>query len=898
MKELCPLNKKTLPYPAIILYIISSASFIQLSQEVLFMKSPRFLFRIMPLLLLAVGLSAQTQQPRSPENYFGFPIGSDRKLIGWNEIVEYFNYLDNNSPRVQVRELGKTTQGRPFLVSIFSSPQNLEHLSRYQEIQKELANPYTLPQQEAERLAEEGKAVILLSFNIHSTEIASSQESVELAWELATAENERIKKILDNVIILMIPSMNPDGQQMVTDWYRKWVGTPYEGCSLPWIYHYYAGHDNNRDLFMFNLVESRYAARVLYQEWFPEIVYDQHQMGSSGPRLFLPPYSDPINLNVPTELMASVNMAGQHMISDMYKQGFTGVTSDMGFNAYFEGTMSKTPLWHNMVGILSEMASARIATPIFLPRGSLGDWGPERARYSNRTEHLKPWPGGWWRLRNIIDYEKAASYSILDLAATYKKKFMLDFYSLNRKSIQRGRTDPPFAYLIPPDQRDPGSAEEMLKRLRFNGIKIYRIQEALTQNGITYPAGSVIIPLAQPCRPCIKDLFEYQKYPDLKAYPGGPPLRPYDFAGWSLPLQMGVRFVEMDQPITVNLAETDDFSFTHPQALRQAAAYFFSRSNNNSYGLVNDLIKRGVPVSWFDQDFSTEKGRIKQGTFLVRGDGNKREILSDLSRKWEVKIESGDFPEKAALSSLNRLRIGIYQPWTASIDEGWTRLVLDMYGFGYKVLHNEDIKKGRLTNLDAVILPSLGVTSLINGRSAGSRPGSPATPPVYQGGIGKEGSDALQKFVRNGGTLVAIGGSCGFAWKELRLPVRDVLENVDSKRFFVPGSLLKISLDTTDPLAFGMPEETAIRFYNHPVMRLLPYDRESRAVGFYKDENPLLSGWLIGPELLAGHTALAAVPLQNGRVVLFGFGVQSRAQTFGTFKLLFNALLTSAVVKE
>ncbi len=850
------------------------------------------------VVFILIPMFSLSQVLPKPATIDGFEIGNDRKLIDWQQIVDYFRVLDKNSEKIQVRELGKTTLGKPFIYAILSSEQNMRNLDRLQWIQQQLAHPYTLVEEDAAKYIHEGKAVVLLSFNIHSTEIASSQESVELIYELVTGSDPQIQKILDNVVILLIPSVNPDGLQMVVEWYRKYVGTPHEGCSMPWIYHPYAGHDNNRDWFMFNLQESRLASRILYQEWFPEIVYDQHQMGSSGPRLFFPPYSDPVNPNVSSALMADVNMLGKHVLADLHSQGFKGITSGMGFNAYFEGTMSKTPLWHNMVGILSEAASVRIATPVYLPRGSLGKYGTERLSHSRVTDFLDPWEGGWWRLRNIIEYEKAATYSVLDLAATYKEKFMRQFYRLNREAIRKGKEEPPFAYIVPLDQHDPNSASEMFKRLIFNGVKIFRSNNAFTYDGRTYPEKTFIIPLNQPCRPCIKDLMERQAYPHLIQYPGGPPRRPYDYAGWTLPLLMGVRAIQAEIPLDVSLsqAETFDFDKIH-DPFKKNAVYVMERRYNNAFILCNELLKKKMQVYWADESFGSGENTYPPGTFIIPGQKGLKDVLGTLSREYGVPVQELNESISIKGSKVHQPRLGLYQPWTASMDEGWTRLVLDSFGFSYQNLHNEDFQKGKLEEeFDVIILPSLSTSSIITGRrSRGGEPtlGTAEKPKKYRGGIGEKGVSALKEFIRAGGTLITIGSSCDLAIDKLRVPAVNVLKDVRSNEFYAPGSLLQIQLDTKASLAYGMPNRTAIRFTNSPAFRLLPYIQESKAVGYFNDKNPLLSGWLVGPEKLAGQTVLAEIPVNQGRVILFGFGVQNRAQTFGTFKLLFNAILTT-----
>jgi len=860
-------------------------------------KCCTLVFSIFFICILTVTVSGQPLS--SPEEVFGFRMGADRKLIDWNQIVDYFETLDSRFDRIIVHELGKTTLGKPFLLAIISSPENLENLDRYKAIQQQLANPLDLSEDDARSLVEKGKIVVLLSLNIHSTEIGSSQESVELAYELVSRSNERIEKILNDVIILLAPSLNPDGLQMVVEWYREHVGTPHEGCRMPWLYHHYAGHDDNRDWFMFNLQESRLTARLLYHEWFPEIVLDQHQMGSSGPRLFLPPYTDPVNPNIHPALMAQVNMIGKHLAADLHAQGFKGIVTGVRFTAYFEGTMSKTPLWHNMVGILSEMASVRIATPIHLPRGSLGKYGPELPRYSKVTDFLDPWEGGWWRLRDIIEYEKAFTYSLLDLAATYKEKFMMNFYAMNMESIRRGQNEPPFAFIVPLDQHDPNAASQMLKRLRIGGVRIFRSTSPFVYEGKTYLEGTHIIPLAQPCRPYIKDLLEPQQYPNLKLYPEGPPKPPYDVTGWTLPLQMGVTVIEMKTPVDFEITQTEDYrSGLSGLSDKPARHYLIERRYNNSFAITNKLLQKGIKVYWSDQPFTNGSRDYPQGTFIIPYREDIDASIQSLSDEFDVPIYGTNEPIPVKGSKVLIPRLGLYQPWLASMDEGWTRLVLDTFGFPYHSLHNEDIKKGKLeAKFDAIIIPDISVTTIVDGkwRREEEEPliGTAERPAKYQGGIDKKGIETLKRFVREGGTLITFGNASNFAIEKLRVPAVNVLKEIDRKEFYAPGSILRIELDNTQPLAYGMPQSVAIRSVNSPAFRLLPYIRESRAIGYYVDENPLLSGWLIGHEKLAGMTALAEIPVERGRVIMFGFKVQSRAQTHGTFKLLFNAIYVS-----
>lgn len=862
--------------------------------------TPRLTLVIILLISFLITGPITAQSLKSPEDEFGFKMGTDKKLIDWTQVTNYFLNLGKHSSKIIVRELGKTTLGKPFLLSIISSEDNIKNLERYKRIQHQLANPYELSDDKADMLIEEGKIVVIVTLNIHSTEIGASQESVELAYDLVTRTDRKIAKILDNVIILLVPSLNPDGLQMVVDWYKQHVGTLYEGSSMPWLYHHYAGHDNNRDWYMFNLAESRHTAGVLYHEWFPEIVLDQHQMGSTGPRLFMPPYADPVNPNVHATVMAEVNMLGKNVVADLHAQGFKGVITGLRFNAFFEGTMSKTPLWHNMVGILTEMASARVASPIYLPRGSLGPYGAEISKYSRVTDFLSPWEGGWWRLRDIIDYEKALTFSILDLAATYKKRFLKNFYSMNKTSINQGKTEPPYAFIIPLDQHDPNSASEMLKRIEINGGKIYKSKTSFVYDGRTYAAGTFIIPLSQPCRPFIKDLLEPQLYPNLEQYPDGPPLPPYDVTGWTLWLQMGVKLLEMNTPMDMDIVLTDSYDFTFPETLNASAKTFlFERRFNHSFVLMNQLLQDGIEVYWTDEASLIGDTNYPAGTFLVPSVKGVSAKIDALANQWQVPVKSlkDELAGLKVKTSKARLpRLALYQPWTTSMDEGWTRLVLDNFRFKYTSLHNEEIKKGNLNaKYDVIILPDMSTETITDGiyrwwYSGEPRIGDAEEPPQYKGGIGSAGVKALKAFALSGGTLITLGNASNFAIEKIRVPAVNVLKNVKDKDYYAPGSLLRLHLDTSNPLAYGMREKTAVRVTNSPAFRLLMHVQESYAAGYFDQENPLLSGWLIGAEKLAGRTALAEIKTGKGKVIMYGFRVQSRAQTYGTFKLLFNGI--------
>ena len=845
------------------------------------------------LMLACLQLPLAAQEIKSPEAAFGFRMGEDRRLVNWEQIVSYMTALSAASPRVQLVELGRTTLERPMIMMVISGEKTMADLGKYRQIQQQLARPYGLTSEAASDLIREGKTVCLITLNIHSTEIAASQEALELAYELATVNDARIHNILDNVILLMVPSLNPDGQDMITKWYLQHAGTPAEGSRMPYKYHFYADHDNNRDWFFFSLQESRLMAQVLYHDWYPEIVMDQHQMGSTGARFFLPPYADPVNPNVAPSVMANTNLVGKHIIAEMQDQGFKGLVTNTVFNAFFEGTMSKTPLWHNRIGILTEAASARVATPLFFPRTSLRGMGQDLPEYKQQTNFLDPWPGGWWRLRDIVEYQKAAALSLLDMAAMYKEKFKTNFYELNRRAIEVKPEDHPEAYVLPQDQHDPGNLLELLRRLRYANVDIFQAGKDFRSAAGDFRAGDFVIPLAQPARAYVKDLLERQHYPDLREYPGGPPRQPYDVTAWTLPLQMGVKAVALNEALTIPLERVETLRLDIDNSWIQPGWVAIERRFTHGHQLVNRLAKSDIDIFELTEDV----GGFSRGTFLVRCDAGNRERLQSLADGTQIQLQQLPLPAGEPAPPLQKIRparIGIYQPWIPWVyDEGWLRLVLDNFEFSYQVLHNPDLqKKSSLSDkLDVLILTSQNRGSILKGLSGREKKlGDPELPAEYNGGIGDKGVEAIRKFVNNGGTLLCFGEACEFAIEKLRLPAENVLENLGRKDFFIPGSILEMTLDGGSALSYGMPAQVPVYINNRVALKLLPYPAEIRETGFYAERQLLLSGWAVGEELLHGKAALAEIPVGKGKVILYAFRPQHRSQTYGTFKLIFNAL--------
>ncbi len=834
-----------------------------------------------------------SQSLQSPEQTFGFRMGTDRKLINWDQIHSYFKMLDKHSTRVNLVELGKTTLNRPMIMAVISSQTTMANLTKYKSLQKKLAQPYAVDDYTADAYISEGKVIFLITLNIHSTEIASSQESVELAYELATSQDPKIKKILDNIIILLVPSLNPDGQDMITKWYLKDVGTEYEGSRMPMKYHHYADHDNNRDWFFFNLIESLHVAKVLYHEWFPEVILDQHQMGYSRARFFLPPYADPVNPNVSPLLMAQVNMLGKHVVANLHQQDFKGVVTGTIFNAYFEGTMSKTPLWHNRIGILTEAASVHVASPIFFPKSSLRGMGIDLPEYAQQTNFLAPWQGGWWKLRDIIDIEKAATYSMLDLAATYKEDFKRTFYNLNTEAIAKGTTEPPFAYVIPTKQNDPNNAIELLRRLRMANVRIYKINENITLEDKIIRENSFIIPLAQPSRAYIKDIMEAQHYPFLSEYPNGPPRQPYDVTAWTLPLQMGVETFVLNEPVDWQLELVNSPKLDLAEVYPDSGWVAIERRYNHSYKAVNQLLRSGALVYSLQENFNG----FPRGTFLTNLDALDSAKVASIFKSNEVPISSFPVPENfLPEKEIKKNKIGIYQPWLPNVyDEGWLRLIFDNFDFDYGILHNEDFQsRSKLINhFDVLIFGNQSSKSIVNGlekEANGQTIGSPLRRKEYTGGIGTIGLEKIIQFFQDGGTVLFFGEACDLAIEELNFPATNILKDIPKEEYFAPGSIFELILSKQSNLTYGLPSQVAIYKSEPLALKLDLYNKKIIETGYFGEKNVLLSGWVVGEKKLNNKIGLVEIPVGNGLAILYAFRPNHRGQTYGTFKLIFNAL--------
>ncbi len=836
----------------------------------------------------------------SPEAFFGFQLGSDRKMAHWHKIVEYFRLLDNESDKLQVVDMGPSTEGHPFLLVFISSPQNLANLAHLREVNAKLTDPRGLSEEEASHLADEGVAVICQSMGLHASEIGSTQMASELAYDLLTKTDEQTQRILDNVIFIMFPCLNPDGQIMVTDWYNKYLSTEYEGCSLPWLYHKYAGHDNNRDAFMMNLVESRYVAQILFQEWHPQVFQDHHEMGSYGARLYVAPYCEPIHPHADPLVWREINWYGAHMAYKLEERGKTGVINAALFPAWSHLGFHWLGNFHNIASMLTESAHAKLATPLYLHKSQLqGNAGTLRAfpHYKPQTNFPHPWEGGWWRLRDIVEQQKISAWGLLDLAARHKDTVLRNAYLKAKRQTERGQQK---GYLIRPTQHDSLTVVKLVNNLLSQGIDIQKAQQDLTVDGLTYPAGTYVIPLNQPKSGVIKTLLEQTFFPDdaWTRQGDGSPNRPYDTATDTIAEFMGVDVESVETLVDKNAACT---SITEPEKLtgqlvgESKFGYLFDGRLNDSFKVVNQLLEEGVKVMRVDQVVAVNDGAFPLGAFVVSTD--RIPLLKTIAQDSGVTFYALEEALQAEQHEIQQLRVGMYQRYRGgNMDEGWTRLVLEQFGFPYQTLKDDDIRAedGLHQHFDVLILPN-DSTAMIVGKEDEEDEESKEydVPPEYRSGIGKAGVKAIKQFVEDGGTLIALNQACEFAIEKLDLRVRNVLKGKPSKEFFCPGSTLKTHIDTNHPLAYGMPEEALILFWDSPTFEVLPsrFNEKYELIVQYPEKDILQSGWLVGEAQIAERAAMISAQYGAGRVILFGFRPQHRAQIHGTFKLLFNALI-------
>ncbi|WP_339696498.1 M14 metallopeptidase family protein [uncultured Roseivirga sp.] len=841
--------------------------------------------KILFALLFLACFSLSAQKIPHPRETFGHEVGADYKLADYDQMLEYYDKLAASTDRVQMIEIGKSVMGRPMKLVFISNEENMKQLERWREISEKLSRA-EITEAEARRLSKDGKAIVWFDGGMHATERAHAQMTSELMWRIASEESEEMQKIRDNVITLVVPVINPDGVDIVVDWYRKTLGTPYESSGPPILYQKYVGHDNNRDWFMNNMPETKAVTTVLYNQWYPQIVHNHHQTAPRGAMIFIPPFRSPVNQKIHPGITTGVNLVGTAMANRFAMKKMTGAIAHTSFSMFWNGGMRTTPYYHNQIGILTETAQPT-PTPTEYPVDRMPS--VVGGKPANATEIFYPYPykGGTMTFRMAVDYMLESSMAVLDLAADKKDEFLWNIYSMGRDAIED--KEGAFAYVIPKDQWNPSEAMNLTNILMQGGLEAKMATSTFSVNGKSYEAGSVIFYGAQSFRPYLADLMEKQVYPDQFQYPGGPPMPPYDLAGWTLPMQMGVT---VDR-ITENFnASTSDIT----EKLKPVAGavsgngkygYAFSNKDNLSAKAINRLQKAGYTVSILKE--ATDG--MEAGSVLVRSKRGLEDKVKEISTEMGLNFNGIDKKPSVETAELNKVKIGIYKSWQANMDEGWSRWMFEQFEFDLDTLHNAEIKNADLSQYSAIIMPSQS--------PRGIKDGSNRMPENLRGGIGEEGVAKLDAYAKNGGAIIFFDDASNFAIEEFKLPVTNVLKELKSSEFFIPGSLIRTDIMTDHPLAFGMQPQVAASFDNGRAFKVNAGAEGIEEVARYASKDLLMSGWAMGEDkYLANTSAMLNVNYGNGDLVLFGFGPQFRGQPRGTYKLIFNSIYMGAEKKS
>ncbi|MGE5345115.1 MAG: M14 metallopeptidase family protein [Acidithiobacillales bacterium] len=833
---------------------------------------------------LAISPAASAGGVPSPSEFLGIAVGADRTLADYHQIVSYLKVVEAGSPRVRLEVLGKTTLGQDLVMAVVSSEANLKGLPTIRDTARKLADPRGLSDAEVAGLARDGKAVVLVTGSIHSTEIGASQMAMEWIHALATATDPATLERLSNIVLLIVPSDNPDGQILETEWYRKWLGTQYEGGRMPWLYHPYVGHDNNRDWFMLTQKETKALNQAVVREWHPQVWLDEHQMGPTGPRIFTPPYASPIDPEIHPLVWREINLIGSEMSLRLEQAGKPGVIFGYTFDAYCPGMTESTAWYKNISGLLTEVASARLATPLWIEPGELAGGGTGLVDYGPQANFPLPWPGGWWHLRDIMDYERIVSDALLETCSAHREDLLRDVAARARAAVAAAA--PGDAFVIPAAQRDPASARRLAALMVEHGVEVRQA-----------PGGDVYIPLAQPYGLFVKSLLSYDRYPEVKLVPGKEIIRPYDVTAWTLPMMMGVEVRKATLPDSLK-------PWTGGKEYPPTAGPFgaISSGSPESARVVNAALRSGGGVAVATKSMTCEERSWPAGTvFLDETALRAAEPAAAAAGVLISSLSKNPLGVSPLLVPLRAPRVGLYKPWTASVDEGWTRWILEQYGFAPKSLDNKAIRRGKLReSFDVVILPDLTPERISTGkpkREEGEMRYFAELPPEYQGGLEKEGAKALVEFVEAGGTLVALADSSDWVIAEFNIPVRNVLAKAKKEEFLCPGSLLEVRLGQEHPVTWGLPKEMPIFVDGSMAFQTVPPGQELRRwdLASYPDaaRDVLLSGWIHGAEKLTRRSAAVAMTYGKGKLVLLGFRPQFRAWTSATFPFLFNALFWS-----
>jgi hypothetical protein len=910
---------------------------------------------------------ALAAQVTSPREQFGFNIGDDYCLANYKQLETYWHRLDKESDRVKVEPIGLTEEGRVIWMAIISSPANHKKLARWREIATKLTLAEGITETEARKLSEEGKAVVWIDGGLHATEVLGAQQLIETVYQLANGKDAETQRFLNDCVTLCV-LVNPDGMDLVSDWYMREADPKKRSAAgLPRLYQKYIGHDNNRDFYALTQSESKAINQVLYREWHPNILYNHHQSGPQGTVLFCPPFRDPFNYNVDPLVTSGIDAVGASMMQRFLVEGKRGATVRSGsrYSTWWNGGLRTTCYFHNMIGLLTETIGS--PTPMFIP--FLVD------KQLPRGDYLAPIAPQAWHFRQSIDYSVTANKAVLDYASKHRSELLFNKYLAGRNAIQRGKSDSwtitpkrveaaqkarkgtPFArasatnefarlfqkpeqrdprgYIIPSDQPDFLTATKFVNILIQNGVKVQQATadfEAVKQK---YPAGSYIVPCAQAFRAHVLDMFEPQDHPNDFPYPGAAPTPPYDIAGWTLALQMGIRFDRILDEFTGPFAAVDEVTLPPPgEVAGQSGAlgFFLDGRVNDSFRAVNRLLTAGLEVRRLKTSFAGSGYNYPAGTFYVQRDIGSIPKLEKIAGELGVQFIGSPASPYNQSERVKPVRVGLWDRYGGSMPSGWTRWLFEKFEMPFQVVFPPELNAGKLREkFDVLVfvdgaIPARGTGASTN-QTATTAPSEPSDAPAPErldasteqnlpadlrarrGSISASSTiPKLREFLEQGGTVLTIGSSTSLA-QHLGLPVSSHLVETNkdgkesalsSEKFYVPGSLLEVKLDTSHPLTYGMEGEIDVMFVRSPVFKLGEGAAEQgvQRVGWYEGKESLRSGWAWGQERLDGGAAIVEARVGQGHLILFGPEIAFRAQPHGTFKLLFNGILGAGMVGE
>ncbi len=912
-----------------------------------------FSFLLFAFLVIPISSVAQSKLP-SPKDQFGFDVGADYQLINYSQLLAYWQKLDQLSERLALVNIGTTAEGRPMVMAIITSPDNHKRLSRLKEISRRLALAEDLTEKEARSIASEGKAVVQIDGGLHATEVLGSQQLIELVWQMVSQNDAETRRILDEVILLAIPS-NPDGLELVANWYMKEKDpTKRTMRTIPRLYHKYIGHDNNRDFYIVTQPETEAISRVMYREWFPQIVYNHHQTGPAGTVLFCSPFRDPFNYFFDPLVPVGIELVGSAMHSRFVAEGKPGATMRSGANysTWWNGGLRSTSYFHNMIGILTETIGN--PTPIEIP------FLPEKQL--PRTDLPFPVAPQKWHFRQSIEYAITADRAILDLAARMREHFLMNMYRMAKNSIDRGSRDhwtvsprriqaveqaikkdgakpegewfsrgypakyyqilrdpaarDPRGFILPSDQPDFLTAVKFVNALIKSGVKVFRANKPFHVAGKNYPEGSLVVKCDQAFRPHILAMFEPQDHPHDVSYPGGPPIAPYDSAGWTLAFQMGIVF---DRILDAFDGPFEKISgLAKPPAGKiiagpNPAGFLLDTRVNDSFLAVNRLLRAGEEVFRTQSSFEANGKTYPPGTFFVPARESVLKILEALASHLGLLVEGVERKPSAPLFQLHQARIGLWDIYGGSMTSGWTRWLLEQFEFSFEVVFPPVLDAGNLkSKYEVLIFPSGAIPRV---RQEGEvefpfsrQPKPEEVPEEFRAQLGTVTAERtipqLRQFLEEGGVILAIGSSTSLGF-HLGLPLFDPLvekladgteRRLPREKYYVPGSILRVRVDPSVPLGYGLAELTDVYFNNSPVFGLHPAAslRRVRAIAWFDSPEPLRSGWAWGQNYLNRTAAVVEAPYGQGKVLLFGPEILFRGQPHGSFKFLFNGIFCPA----